>query len=190
MGARKCATRSAFWINLYNALTVELILDHYPVASILDISISPGLFSFGPWDKKLIEVEGEALSLNDIEHRILRPIWRDARLHYAVNCASLGCPNLREVAFTAENTEWLLEQGAHEYVNHARGAEFIDSQLIVSSIYHWFKEDFGDSDRGVIEHLGAFAAPELAKRLAKTRRLSGHDYDWDLNGIYAPADGG
>ena len=87
------AEQLAFWINLYNALTVDVVLDHYPVESILDIGISPGLFASGPWGKKLVAVEGEALSLDDIEHRILRPIWRDPRIHYAVNCASIGCPN-------------------------------------------------------------------------------------------------
>src|SRR5262249_41077384 len=84
----------AYWINLYNALTVRLVLDHYPVHSIRDIDISPGFLASGPWDKDLIAVEGERLSLNDIEHRILRPIWNDARLHYVLNCAALGCPNL------------------------------------------------------------------------------------------------
>jgi Protein of unknown function, DUF547 len=89
------------------------------VASIRDIAISPGLFSVGPWGGKLIEVEGEPLSLDDIEHRILRPIWRDPRLHYAVNCAALGCPNLRSSAFTAANADILLETAASDYVNGA-----------------------------------------------------------------------
>ena len=71
--------QKAYWINLYNALTVEIVLSRYPVESIRDISISPGLFSRGPWDAKLLTVEGEKLSLNDIEHRILRPIWKDAQ---------------------------------------------------------------------------------------------------------------
>jgi len=92
----------AYWLNLYNALTVKLVLDHYPVASIRDIDISPGWFSNGPWNKKLVTIEGEAVSLNDIEHRILRPIWRDARIHYAVNCAAVGCPHLKPEAFTAD----------------------------------------------------------------------------------------
>ena len=95
----------AYWINLYNALTVRVILDHYPVVSIRDIDISPGLFSDGPWDKTLITVEGEELTLNDIEHRILRPIWRDPRIHYAVNCASIGCPNLQAHAFTGSDID-------------------------------------------------------------------------------------
>src|SRR5262245_26932648 len=80
--------QQAYWINLYNALTVSVILAHYPVASIRDIRLS-GLFSTGPWQAKLVIIEGEKVSLDDIEHRILRPIWQDNRLHYALNCASL-----------------------------------------------------------------------------------------------------
>ena len=86
----------AYWINLYNALTIDVVLTHMPVNSIRDIDISPGLFASGPWDKKLIAVDGIEVSLNDIEHRILRPIWQDPRVHYGVNCASVGCPNLRQ----------------------------------------------------------------------------------------------
>lgn len=171
----------AFWINLYNAVTVAVVLDHYPVDSILDISISPGLFSVGPWKKKLAEVEGEPLSLDDIEHRILRPIWRDPRVHYAVNCASYGCPNLAAEAFTAARTEALLEGGARDFVNHPRGAEIVDGELITSSIYHWFRADFGGDDAGVIEHLRRYAAPPLREALAGRTRVDGHHYDWKLN---------
>ena len=169
----------AYWINLYNALTVQLILDHYPVKSIR--RIKPNLFSIGPWRKKLITVEGEQLSLDDIEHRILRPIWRDPRLHYAVNCASIGCPNLGTEAYTASNADTLLDRGAQTYVNNARGAEFRNGRLIVSSIYKWFQEDFGDSDEGVIEHLQRYAEPTLAARLNGTKKISGDRYDWALN---------
>lgn len=124
-----------FWINLYNGLTVKVVLDHLPVDSIRDIDISPGFFASGPWDKKLLRIEGEEISLNDIEHRILRPIWQDPRVHYAVNCASLGCPNLQPTAYTPENTEALLKRGAREYINHPRGVDFKDDDLVVSSIY-------------------------------------------------------
>ena len=112
----------AYWINLYNALTVKLVLEHYPIGSIRDIDISPGLFADGPWKRKLVEVENEVLSLNDIEHRILRPIWRDPLIHYAVNCASVGCPNLLTMAFTAANTDDLLNAAALDYINSPRGA--------------------------------------------------------------------
>lgn len=173
----------AYWINLYNALTVQLVLEHYPVASIKDIDISPGLFSVGPWDKKLVSLEGKELSLNDIEHRILRPIWEDPRIHYAVNCASMGCPNLQREAFTAENAEGLMEKGAGEYINHPRGAEFIGSELVVSSIYEWFQEDFGGTEAGVIDHLTGYASKELQSKLREARGIDKYRYDWSLNGL-------
>ena len=171
----------AYWINLYNALTVETILAHYPVAGIRDIDISPGLFADGPWGKKQITVEGAQLSLDDIEHRILRPIWRDARIHYAVNCASVGCPNLAMRAYTAANADELLEQGAKEFINHPRGAVVEDGELFVSSIYTWFADDFGGGDAGVIRHLKQYAAPELRAQLDGVTAVSGDDYDWSLN---------
>lgn len=171
----------AFWLNLYNALTVQLILDHFPVASIRDIDISPGWFATGPWGKKLIEVEGVALSLDDIEHRILRPIWKDPRIHYGVNCASIGCPNLQATAFTRENTDELLTAGARAYVNSPRGAQFVGDDLYVSSIYDWFMEDFGGSYDGVIRHLRRYAEPALEKKLLAARSVEGTRYDWSLN---------
>ncbi len=173
------AEQRAFWINLYNALTVDIVLEHYPLESIRDIPA--GLFSRGPWRLELIEIEGEKLTLDDIEHRILRPIWRDPRIHYAVNCASLGCPNLQPRAFTAANGEMLLEQAAREFVNHERGARIDNGKLRVSSIYHWFDEDFGGSDAGVIAHLRRYADAALAGKLAAIDRIDDHDYDWSLN---------
>ncbi|MGK0171237.1 MAG: hypothetical protein ACI9W2_002966, partial [Gammaproteobacteria bacterium] len=131
----------AFWINLYNALTVQVVLDHYPVSSIREISISPGLFSVGPWKKKLIVIEDEQISLDDIEHRILRPIWADARIHYALNCAALGCPNLQRMAFTATNSSTLLDRAARAFVNHPRGVMVEDGRVRVSSLYVWFEAD-------------------------------------------------
>lgn len=171
----------AFWINLYNALTVQVVLDHYPVDSIMDIDISPGLFARGPWDRELVEVEGEPVSLNDIEHRILRPIWKDPRLHYALNCASLGCPDLMQKAYTAALTETLLDTSAHAYVNHPRGVRIDDGRLTVSSIYAWFQEDFGGRDETIIAHLKRYAAPPLAAKLAGIDTIADHDYDWSLN---------
>jgi hypothetical protein len=177
----------AYWINLYNALTVDVILDHYPVDSIRDISISPGFFSIGPWKKKLVRVEGEEISLDDIEHRILRPIWRDPRIHYAVNCASLGCPNLMPKAFTASNTEEFLDRGARDFINSEHGARLdSDNRLIASSIYDWFQEDFGDSETGVIAHLRLYARPALEVKLEGISVVYDFDYDWTLNDA-APA---
>lgn len=171
--------QKAYWINLYNALTVKVILDHYPVKSIREIK--SGWFSPGPWDLKLVTVEGEQLTLNDIEHRILRPVFRDNRVHFAVNCASIGCPNLQPEAFTAENAEGLLERGAREYVNHPRGARVEGDQLILSSIFDWFQVDFGGSEAGVLEHLRAYAEGPLAGVLQGFRGKVSYEYDWSLN---------
>jgi len=175
--------QQAYWINLYNALTVDLILSRFPVASIRDINISPGLLARGPWGAKLLTVEGETISLDDIEHRILRPIWRDPRIHYAVNCASLGCPNLQPAAYTGENIEALLDKGAKEYINHTRGVALIGGKLKVSSIYVWFQEDFGGDAEGLMEHWRTYANPALAGSLGKYQGGLSHDYDWRLNGV-------
>ncbi len=175
----------AYWMNLYNALTVKVVVDHFPVKSISDIDISPGVFANGPWGAKLVTVEGEPLSLDDIEHRILRPIWRDPRIHYAVNCAAIGCPNLNPVAFTADNTEPMLDKAAVAYVNDPRGARFDGNDLVVSSIYAWFEEDFGSSEAGVLRHLKRYARPPLSGPLEGRDGYSDHTYDWSLNGVSA-----
>jgi hypothetical protein len=173
--------QKAYWINFYNALTIKVILDHYPVKSIRDIDISPGFFSDGPWDKKLGSVEGFEISLNDIEHRILRPIWKDNRVHYAVNCASIGCPNLQPEPFTAGNTDALLAKGAREYINNQRGADLAGSILTVSSIYKWFQEDFDNSEQGILEHLEKYADEKLAGKLHNFKGKIQYNYDWSLN---------
>ena len=175
----------AFWVNFYNALTVEVILDHWPVASIRDINLGGGrAFSRGPWDAPLVEVEGRPVSLNDMEHRILRPIWNDPRIHYAVNCASIGCPNLQPVAFTAASLEELLERAAREYVNHPRGVEVSGNTAHLSSIYDWFSSDFGSSRQELLQHIAGYAQPELRRAvepfLAGSGRLR-YRYDWSIN---------
>ena len=177
----------AYWINLYNALTVDVVLLEYPVYTIRDIK--SGLFSSGPWGRNLIVVENEKLTLDDIEHRILRPIWQDPRIHYAVNCASIGCPNLQPEAFTSANTESLLDRGAVEYVNHPRGAQVTGGKLQVSSIYDWFEADFGDSESGVIEHLRQYARPELLAALDGIDEIDNDDYDWMINATNPPEKG-
>lgn len=174
------AEQFAYWINLYNALTVETVLAHYPVKSIRNIDISPGFLADGPWRKKLVEIEGEQVSLDDIEHRILRPIWKDPRVHYAVNCASLGCPNLRQTAFAAENAGEVLDQAARAYVNHPRGVRVSGGRLTLSSIYEWFESDFA-WDGGVLGHVRRYAEPPLAAEIAGFARAQAYEYDWTLN---------
>ena len=166
----------AYWINLYNAETVDVILDNYPVASIRDIG--GGLFSSGPWDEDVVTVNGRTLSLNDIEHGILRPIWNDPRIHYAVNCASIGCPNLATQPYTAANLQQMLDSAAREYVTHPRGAEVTGSGLVVSSIFEWYQSDFGGTDRGVIDHLASHGA-----NVSGQTSIADDRYDWALNDV-------
>jgi hypothetical protein len=175
------AEQKAYWINLYNALTVKVVLDHYPVKSIRDIDISPGLFSDGPWGKKLVTIEGEPISLNDIEHRILRPIWRDNRIHYAVNCASIGCPNLQPLAYRASSMEAMLESAARAYINSPHGVAIRNDAITVSKIYDWFIADFGDEEKSVLAHLAKYAAPGLRKHLLTIGKIDDVAYDWRLN---------
>ena len=176
----------ALLANLYNAKTIEIVLDHYPVASIKDISLGGTVLSVvtgGPWKKKVVEISGTPISLDDIEHGLLRPIFKDPRVHYALNCASIGCPNLRTEAFTGEQLETQLDAAAREFINHSRGVQLADGKLRVSSIYSWFVEDFGGDDDGVIAHLKKYAAEPLATQLNTVTAVDDHFYDWKLNDV-------
>ncbi|MEM8871103.1 MAG: DUF547 domain-containing protein [Pseudomonadota bacterium] len=178
-GGLASAPAFAFWVNLYNAVTVRTVLRSFPVSSIR--KIGGGVLSRGPWRQKLVRVADVPLSLDDIEHGILRPIWRDPRIHYAVNCAAIGCPNLAARAYSSNRLGAMLDEGARNYVNHPRGARFDNRGLQVSSIYTWFRSDFGGDDAGVIAHLRKYATAPLDGQLAGATRVSGHSYDWALN---------
>jgi len=169
----------AYWINLYNAATLAVVLDAWPVDSIRDIG--GGLFSSGPWDKKVVTVEGSKLTLNDIEHRILRPIWNDGMTHYGVNCASISCPSLRATAYTGANVNDALRTNARDYVNSPQGVTISDGRVTVSQIYDWYGQDFGSDVASVISHLRQFARPGLSARLDELNRIDGYAYDWSLN---------
>lgn len=177
--ALSAPAQMAYWINLYNAKTVDLVLDAYPVETIK--SIMGGFFGNGPWDEKVLTVKGRPLSLNDIEHGILRPIWNDPRIHYAVNCASIGCPDLAAVPFSSGGLQGQLDGASSGYINHPRGAEISGGALTVSSIFEWYKSDFGGTDAGVINHLRRYAAGGLAQGLAGVSSIARDRYDWSLN---------
>ena len=180
------AEQKAFWINVYNALTIDVVLSRFPVASIRTINISPELLAQGPWGAKLFIVEGEKLSLDDIEHRILRPIWKDNR---DALCGQLRAawvlPIFSRWHTQARIREALLEKGAREFINHPRGVDIQKNRLQVSSIYVWFQEDFGRDAEDLMEHWQQYADPKLADALEKYSGGLTHDYDWRLNGVEA-----
>jgi len=173
----------AYWINLYNAVTVDIILKHYPVKSIRDIDISPGFFSDGPWGKKVLNINNQELSLNDVEHRILRPIWKDARIHFAVNCASLGCPNLNRQAFVADKLEAQFDTAAREFIAHPRGVKITEEGVVVSSIFSWFQQDFGETEADVIKYIQRYANENIVESLRDIKFFHDDDYDWSLNDV-------
>ncbi len=171
----------ALWANLYNAKTVDIILSHYPVKSIRDIDISPGLFANGPWKKKVLKVNGIDLSLDDIEHKIMRGLFKEPRTHYAVNCASVGCPNIGTEAFVGSRLSDQLDAAARAYINNPRGVRFNGKRVIASKIYKWFDEDFGNSEQGVLAHLRKYAQGDLAQKLKGVTDIWDYEYDWTLN---------
>ena len=173
----------AYWANLYNAVTVDVVLARHPVASIRDIR-SEGLSLkglIGPWQTKRVTVEGRRLSLDEIENTVMRPTFRDPRVHYALNCASIGCPNLMRRAWSAATLEADLDAAARAYINHPRGVKATAEGLRLSSIYRWYAADFGDA-AGLRAHLLRYADPALAAQVRANPRVAGYGYDWRLNG--------
>ncbi len=166
----------AYWVNLYNAATVDVIIDNYPLESIRDI----GLIGQGPWKDKILTVSGKPLSLDDIEHGILRPIWKDVRIHYAVNCASIGCPNLANRAYTGQALEEMLDEAATAYINHPRGFARVEGKLVASSIYDWYGSDWGEQS-DILQHARRYATPQTLEMLRDATTIDEFGYDWSLN---------
>ncbi|MEX0290614.1 MAG: DUF547 domain-containing protein [Flavobacteriaceae bacterium] len=157
----------AYYINLYNAGTVKLILDNYPTKSIKDIN--------SPWSRKWIKVGDQMLSLGHIEHKILRKM-NEPRIHFAINCASFSCPKLLNIAFTSANTQALLEQASKDFINDPTRNKITKDRLELSNIFKWYKKDFrvGGSLRTYIDQ---FSTVNVAPN-AKIKYLK---YDWSLN---------
>lgn len=175
----------AYWINLYNALTVQMVADYYPIASIQEINISPGMFSIGPWRAKVVMVNETRLSLDDIMNQIIRPIWNDPRVHYALNNASIGAANISKIAYQGGHLEEQLNTAAKEYINSLRALQVIDDKIVLSKIYKWYKDDFGETEEDVILHLLQFANSELQSKLQGVNKISSYMYNWHLNNARA-----
>ncbi|AMO57319.1 hypothetical protein GZ77_16010 [Endozoicomonas montiporae] len=169
----------AYWINLYNALTIELILKHYPVESITKIG---PWFKFGPWDEPITEVAGTTLTLNNIEHRILRPLWQDKRIHYVVNCASLGCPDLAGEAYTGATVEVMMAEAAKRFIQQEKGVAFIDGKLALSRIYEWYAIDFG-SKEALLRHIRENSQMAMAAKIDQYKGEIIYQYNWNLNAL-------
>lgn len=159
----------AFWINAYNAYTVKLILKHYPLSSITDLD--------SPWDQKFITISGTTYSLNDIEHTILRGQLKEYRVHFAVNCASISCPPLLNKAYTANNVQGFLDSQARTFINSTRYNSISGSELRLSKIFEWYREDFERSG-SLISYLNQYANSEISA----SANVDFQEYNWKLNG--------
>ncbi len=172
------AEQMAFYINAYNAWTIKLILDHYPgVKSIKDLG---SLFK-SPWKKKFVKINAKTIHLDNIEHDILRPVFKDPRIHFAVNCASRSCPPLLAEPFTGSNLERQLEEATISFINDPQSNFVKGGRLYVSRIFKWFGEDFNDD---ILGYFRSYARGELAKQIAnagKELKIEYLDYDWSLN---------
>lgn len=171
------AEQKAYWLNLYNALTLQLILANYPVDSIENIP-GPGA---GPWDKKIAKVAGEDISLNDIENRILRPIWQDHKVIFGLACAGLGCPNVQPLAFTADNCQDLLKESGREFVNNSRGVDLKNGELHASKLFDWYKVDFAKNDKDLLKVFARYMEDNKALYLLGFTGTIQYAHDWRLN---------
>jgi hypothetical protein len=179
------AERLAYWINAYNAFTVRLVLDNYPVKSIKDIG---GLFR-SPFKKAFIELRNlraETLSLDDIEHGILRPQFADPRVHFAIVCASKGCPSLRSEAYRAADLEAQLDDQVRRFLaDPSKNRVDLEKRTLhLSPIFKWFREDFEKSAGSVPKFVARFLDEKTASAIGdgKEWEIEYTDYDWTLNG--------
>ncbi len=166
----------AYWANLYNAVTLDVVLDEYPIKSIREF----GAFNTGPWDRKLITVEGAEMSLNDIEHGTMREKYPTPYIHYMVNCASIGCPNLMDRLWDADTLDADKKAAARAYINSDRGLRVDGKTISISKIFKWYGDDFGTKDE-MRAHFKTYATGERLDLLNRDARFKGSHYDWALN---------
>jgi hypothetical protein len=161
-------TAMAYWINAYNAYTIKLIINNYPVSSIKDID------GGNPWGTKWIKIGGQTYSLNQIENDILRPRYGDARIHFAVNCAAASCPPLYNRAFTSDNLNSTLQRLTRKFVNNKDYNTITAKRIEISKIFEWYGSDFGS----VVDYINGYTDTALSSETV----VAFKEYDWKLNG--------
>ena len=171
----------AFWINAYNAFTIKLILDHYPVRSIKDIPHA--------WEQKAWRAAGQLMSLNDIENIKLRKEFRDPRIHFAIVCASKGCPDMQNRACRAATVHQMLDDIARYFFRQPKNFQTEKSgstlTLHLSQIFKWYGADFGQTDKELIAAMLPFLPKDAAAAITRAQKIeiTYIEYDWSLNGV-------
>lgn len=164
--------KKAFWINTYNAYTIKIILNNYPLKSIRDIKIDGKT----AWKIPFVKVGQKRYTLDQIEHEILRKKFNDPRIHVGINCASVSCPRLWNFAFTEDNISSSLDNLMKEFINNTTRNKISKNNLEISEIFNWFSKDFMKNGT-IINYLNTYAAIKISEK-ASIKYLT---YDWSLN---------
>ncbi len=167
--------KMTYWINAYNAFTVKLIMNHYPVNSIKDIAGNLPMIN-SPWDIKFFQIGGIDFDLNTIEHDILRKEFDEVRIHFAINCASISCPKLRNEAYQADILENQLEDQTLTFLANSSKNRIEPDESKISQIFSWFEIDFKQQEHSVLDFIQQYR-PEINPKIS----LEYMDYDWNLN---------
>ncbi|MCS7212407.1 MAG: DUF547 domain-containing protein [Chloroherpetonaceae bacterium] len=176
----------AFWINAYNAYTLKLVVDHYPIKSITDLS-ALGYLTLpidSPWKRKFCKVGGRVYSLDEIEHDILRAKFGEEKIHFAVNCASVSCPILRSEAYTGERLAQQLREQAENFLRDGVRNAFRleENTLYLSRIFDWYRSDFEKKKSSLLLYLAPYFSDEERRRLESGNiTIKFLDYNWELN---------
>ncbi|MFQ5602375.1 MAG: DUF547 domain-containing protein [bacterium] len=179
----------SFWINVYNAFTIKIVCDNYPLKSLTDLHTGGFIISHiikkTVWDKKYVELNGQKYTLNFIEHKLLRPIG-DARVHFALVCAARSCPPLRSEAFESSRLDAQLNDQGRIFMSQTdkNRFDFANKVIYLSKIFDWFSEDFEKNGQSLLQFLTPFLSSEQTAFLEKYRydvKIKHTDYDWRLN---------
>ncbi len=169
----------AYWINAYNAFTIQLILNHYPLESIKDIGSAIQIpFVNSPWDINFIEINEKVLDLNDIEHAILRKKFNEPRIHFAINCASISCPKLRREAYIGNRLNAQLEEQAVSFINDSQWNSISKTQVDISKIFSWFKSDF-TKEGSLTDFINRYST----EKIDNGTDINFFDYNWTINDL-------
>ena len=166
--------QKAYWLNLYNATMVLIVVVSQPSESIRTVDRK------NLWVAERFNIAGQKLSLDNIVHGILRPLFKDERIHFVLNRATLGSANISPLAYTGDNVEELMEQAARDFLQHPRAVDFSDDGLVLSRLFVWYKSDFGSNVTELKNYLKQYQSPELAEKIEASKRVS-YQYDWSLN---------
>ncbi len=170
----------AYWINMYNAAIIRLVVTNYPVESIKDIK---AWWVLPPWLQNVVKVAGKNLNLYEIENDVLRPQFKDARIHFAINCASIGCPPLWNHAYTGDNIDQQLEEAATRVINDSRWVEITPTEIRLTKIFEWYQGDFKSDAGSIRDFLRRYLPKEQAALLNANQPLVFFDYNWKLNKV-------